>query len=57
MEIRDMQCKSCRNECALKVTICEGEIREVTGNGCRRGLVSAQKILDAERKRKEGGAV
>ncbi len=53
MEIRKMQCRSCRNECVLKVTVDRGEIQEVTGNGCRRGIVSAQKILDAENKREK----
>lgn len=35
-------CHSCRNECEIEVEYEDGEIIEVTGNGCMRGLVRAQ---------------
>lgn len=41
--IQKIQCKSCRNECMLEVEVKDGEILSVRGNGCRRGLITAER--------------
>lgn len=55
MEARKLTCRSCRNECVLEVLLEEKEIIEVKGNGCRRGLVSARKLLEKEAGKEKGG--
>ncbi len=41
MEKTELTCHSCRNGCKLTVEHEDGEVREVTGNGCMRGMIFA----------------
>ena len=43
MEKRELTCIGCPLGCAITVTMDNGEIREVTGNTCKRGEVYARK--------------
>lgn len=45
MENVKLKCTSCRNECTLEVKVENGKVISVKGNGCRRGVVSAERKL------------
>lgn len=42
---KEINCTGCSNRCALTVTIEDGRISSVFGEGCRRGSMSAKKQL------------
>lgn len=42
MEKLKTACHACRNNCEIEVEYEDGEVIEVTGNGCMRGMIHAQ---------------
>ena len=42
MEKLKTNCHACRNDCEIEVEYENGEVTEVTGNGCMRGMMHAQ---------------
>lgn len=42
MEKLKTSCHACRNNCEIEVDYEDGEVIEVTGNGCMRGMIHAQ---------------
>lgn len=43
---RKIYCSGCSNRCELDVTMVDGLVESLTGEGCRRGIVSARKQLE-----------
>ena len=43
--IKKLTCTGCSNRCELEVTVKDGVIESLSGEGCRRGIVSAKKQL------------
>lgn len=43
---KDIDCTGCSNRCALTVTMTDGKVSSVSGEGCRRGIVSARRQLE-----------
>lgn len=43
---QNIDCSGCSNRCALTVTMRDGKVVSVSGEGCRRGIVSARKQLE-----------
>ena len=43
---KQILCSGCSNRCALTVTMVEGVVHSLTGDGCRRGIISARKQLE-----------
>ncbi len=46
MERIKITCTACRNQCEIEVEYEEGEVIEVTGNGCMRGMARAQQTVN-----------
>lgn len=42
MEKLKTSCHACRNNCELVIEYEDGEVIEVSGNGCMRGMIHAQ---------------
>lgn len=42
MEKLKITCHACRNECEIEAEYEDGEVTEVIGNGCMRGIMRAQ---------------
>lgn len=42
----NLQCTACKNRCDMVVSIEEGEIVELYGNGCMRGYAKAMGYLE-----------
>ena len=42
MEKKKIACEVCRNQCELEVEMEDGEVVEVTGNGCMKGYIFSQ---------------
>ncbi len=42
MERLKMTCHACRNACEIEAEYEDGEVTEVIGNGCMRGIMRAQ---------------
>lgn len=40
--IRKFKCEVCENHCELEAEIEEGEVLDVSGNGCMKGFIYAQ---------------
>ena len=47
MQIKHLDCQGCNNHCPLTIHLDNYEIKEVTGNCCHRGLVSASTQIAA----------
>lgn len=45
MEKRVVMCEVCRNNCRMEAEIEDGEVVDVTGNGCMKGYVFAQNAV------------
>ncbi len=45
MEKRKIACEVCRNQCEMEVEMEDGEVAEVTGNGCMKGHIFAQNAV------------
>ncbi len=45
MEKRVIMCEVCRNNCQIEAEIVDGEVIDVTGNGCMKGFVFAQNTV------------
>ncbi len=45
MEIKELICISCPLGCVVKVKIDDGEIKDITGYSCKRGITYAQKEI------------
>ena len=45
MEKRKIACEVCRNQCEMEVEMEDGEVAEVTGNGCMKGYIYAQNAV------------
>lgn len=45
MEKRVIMCEACRNNCRMEAEIEDGEVMDVTGNGCMKGYVFAQNVV------------
>lgn len=43
---KKITCSGCSNRCYLDVTMKNGKVEVVSGEGCRRGIVSARKQLE-----------
>ncbi|MDO5783450.1 MAG: hypothetical protein Q4P20_00145 [Eubacteriales bacterium] len=43
---RNIFCSGCSNRCLLTVTVLDGVVHSLTGEGCRRGIISARKQLE-----------
>ena len=41
-----IDCTGCSNRCVLTVTMKDGKVLSISGEGCRRGLVSARRQLE-----------
>ena len=41
-----MDCTGCSNRCSLTVTLEDGKVSSVSGEGCRRGIISARRQLE-----------
>lgn len=39
-------CSGCSNRCYLDVKMKDGKVESLTGDGCRRGIISAKKQLE-----------
>lgn len=49
-----MTCTACRNQCRMRVKAEKGEVVEVTGNGCMRGISRAtERVRRMEEGKKE----
>ncbi|MEZ3488235.1 MAG: hypothetical protein K1W22_17055 [Lachnospiraceae bacterium] len=48
MEKRVIMCEVCRNNCRMEAEIEDGEVIEVTGNGCMKGYIFAQNAVRKE---------
>ena len=46
MEIINLTCQGCSNHCPLQVTFENEEVKEVAGNCCHRGIVSANTQIE-----------
>ena len=46
METVKMRCMICPNGCQLEVEVEDGEVYDVTGNRCMRGMAYAQRRLN-----------
>ncbi len=46
MEKRKIVCEVCRNQCEMEAEIEDGEVVEVTGNGCMKGYIFAQNAVN-----------
>lgn len=46
---RIIDCSGCSNRCTLTVTLLDGVVHSLTGEGCRRGIISARKQLENNR--------
>ena len=38
METRKLTCEICKNKCHMTAEVAEGEVLDVSGNGCMRGM-------------------
>lgn len=47
LQIKNLDCQGCNNHCPLTVYLDNYEIKEVKGNCCHRGLVSANTQIEA----------
>ena len=43
---KEIDCTGCSNRCALTVTMADGQVSSVSGEGCRRGIISARNQLE-----------
>ena len=43
---KEIYCTGCSNHCKLEVTLENGSISSLSGDGCRRGIISARKQLE-----------
>ena len=50
MEKIKMTCTGCRNGCLMTVTVEDGEVVNVDGNGCMRGYARAQENVSFSEK-------
>lgn len=41
-----IDCTGCSNQCALTTAVGNGKVLSVSGEGCRRGIISARKQLE-----------
>ena len=41
-----MECTGCSNFCMLRVQVKDGEITQLEGNCCHRGMISAKRQLE-----------
>ena len=49
MEKRWIMCEVCPNNCRMEAEVEDGEVVDVTGNGCMKGYIFAQNaVRDAE---------
>ena len=49
--VKKYKSTSCRNECPITVETENGEIKAITGNGCRRGIVSVRRMMESEKEK------
>lgn len=49
MEVKKIVCSGCSNQCYLEVVMEEGKVKAVSGDGCRRGIMSARKQLEKDK--------
>ncbi len=43
-----IMCEVCRNNCQIEAEVEDGEVIDVTGNGCMKGFVFAQNTVRKE---------
>ena len=48
METRKLTCEICKNKCHLTAEVAEGEVLDVSGNGCMRGYAYAIQKVEEE---------
>ncbi len=48
MEKRVIMCEVCRNNCRMEAEVEDGEVIDVTGNGCMKGYIFAQNAVKEE---------
>ena len=46
MKIRTLTCAVCPNHCTIEAQIEDGEVFDVSGNGCMKGFIYAQQEAD-----------
>ena len=46
METRKLTCEICKNKCHLTAEVAEGEVLDVSGNGCMRGYAYAMQKVE-----------
>ena len=47
MKIRTLTCAVCPNHCKIEAQIEDGEVLDVSGNGCMKGFIYAQQEADS----------
>lgn len=47
MMIRTLTCAVCPNHCKIEAQIEDGEVLDVSGNGCMKGFIYAQQEADS----------
>ncbi|MCI8561724.1 MAG: hypothetical protein HFH03_11505 [Dorea sp.] len=45
MKIKKMRCGVCDNHCEIEAEIEDGQVQDVTGNGCMKGFIFAQQEI------------
>ena len=48
METRKLTCEICKNKCHMTAEVAEGEVLDVSGNGCMRGYAYAMQKVEEE---------
>lgn len=47
MKIRTLTCEVCQNHCTIEAEIEDGEVLDVSGNGCMKGFIYAQQMAES----------
>lgn len=47
MKIKTLVCAVCSNHCKMEAQVEDGEILDVSGNGCMKGFIYAQQEADS----------
>lgn len=45
-KIRELTCPVCDNHCRLEAELIDGEVMDVTGNRCMKGMIYAQRAAE-----------
>lgn len=45
MRIKKIRCEVCDNHCEIEAEVEDGQVQDVTGNGCMKGFIFAQQEI------------